>query len=240
MGGWNVSRRLGFLLFAAAIAAGGCTSAKGEPPEVRKLQARAAFERGLVAFRDKQASLALSAFREAIDIDPSAADYPNALGLLYLELRRPDLALAEFAKATALDPKFADAQVNRGIALAEQRRWEEAVGAYRTALTLPAIGSSYLVYNNLGLALYSLGRLQEAEDTLRFAINLEPSQEPAYYHLGLVLVALGRPEEAKMAYRQARLIAPESPFGQAAAARLRDLGEAMPAPSDPEPKRAPK
>ena len=240
MGGWNVSRKLGFLLLAAAIAAGGCTSAKSEPPEVRKLHARAAFERGLVAFRDKQASQALSAFREAMDIDPVAADYPNALGLLYLELRRPDLALAEFVKATRLDPAFADAHFNTGLALAEQRRWEESVTAYRAALPLPAIGSSYALYNNLGVALYNLGRLKEAEDAVRFAISLEPSQEPAYYHLGLVLAASGRGEEAKMAYRQTRQIAPESPFGQAAAARLRDLGEAVPAPPGPEPKRAPK
>ena len=235
-----MSRRLAFLLVAAALLASGCATATGETPEVRRLHARAAYERGLTAFRDKHASEALAAFREAIDTDPAAAAYPNALGLLYLELRRPDLALEQFVKAAGLDPRFADAHVNRGVALAEQRRWEEAVAAYRAALALPTIGSAYVAYNNLGRALYNLKRLPEAEEALRFAINLEPSQEPAYYHMGLVLAAQGRPEEAKMAYRQARLIAPESPFGQAAAERLRALGEAVPAPPGPEPKGATK
>ena len=235
-----MSTRLIFLLAAVTLLMTGCATGGGETPEVRRLHARAAYERGVAAFRDKQASQALAAFREAIDTDPSVAIYPNALGLLYLELQRPDLALEQFTKATSADARFAEAHVNTGVALAEQRRWEEAVAAYRTALALPTIGSAYVAYNNLGRALYNLKRLPEAEEALRFAINLEPSQEPAYYHMGLVLAAQGRPEEAKMAYRQARLIAPESPFGQAAAERLRALGEAVPAPPGPEPKGATK
>ena len=223
-----MSTRLIFLLAAVTLLMTGCATGGGETPEVRRLHARDAYERGVAAFRDKQASQALAAFREAIDTDPSVAIYPNALGLLYLELQRPNLALEEFTRATSVDPRFAEAHVNTGVALAEQRRWEEAVAAYKTALALPTLASSYVAYNNLGLALYNLKRLEEAEQALRFAITLESAQEPAYYHLGLVLAAEGRAEEAKMAFRQARQIAPESPFGEAAAERLRAMGEVVP------------
>jgi len=235
-----VSTRLIFLLAAVTLLMTGCATGGGETPEVRRLHARDAYERGVAAFRDKQASQALAAFREAIDTDPSVAIYPNALGLLYLELQRPDLALEQFTKATSADARFAEAHVNTGVALAEQRRWEEAVAAYRTALALPTLASSYVAYNNLGLALYNLKRLEEAEQALRFAITLESAEEPAYYHLGLVLAAEGRAEEAKMVFRRARELGPESPFGEAAAERLRAMGEVVPEPSPTAPKGATK
>ena len=235
-----MSTRLIFLLAAVTLLMTGCATGGGETPEVRRLHARAAYERGVAAFRDKQASQALAAFREAIDTDPSVAIYPNALGLLYLELQRPDLALEQFTKATGADPRFAEAHVNTGVALAEQRRWEEAVAAYRTALALPTLASSYVAYNNLGLALYNLKRLEEAEQALRFAITLESAEEPAYYHLGLVLAAEGRAEEAKMVFRRARELGPESPFGEAAAERLRAMGEVVPEASPTPPKGATK
>ena len=81
------------------------------------------------------------------------------------------------------------------------------------------------VHQNLGVALYNLKRLPEAEEQLKYAIRLEPQLEAAYYHLGLVLIAQDRKDEAKIAFRQARQLAPNSPFGQAAVERLKALGE---------------
>jgi hypothetical protein len=49
--------------------------------------------------------------------------------------------------------------------------------------------------------------------------------QAAYYNLGLVLVAGKRHEEARAAFRQARQLAPDSPFGQAALERLKALGD---------------
>ena len=80
-------------------------------------------------------------------------------------------------------------------------------------------------HQNLGVALYNLRKFKEAEDELRFAIRLEPTLEAAFYHLGLVMVAQNRRDEARAAFRQARQLAPNSPFGQAAVERLKALGE---------------
>jgi Flp pilus assembly protein TadD len=67
--------------------------------------------------------------------------------------------------------------------------------------------------------------MPEAEDSLRFAIRLNPTLPAAHYTLGLVLVRQGRPDEARVAFRRARELAPDSPFGQAAAQHLRALGD---------------
>jgi type IV pilus assembly protein PilF len=226
MGGKIVSRRR---LLAAGLGVtfllAGCATAPKKTAEVHKLQARAAYERGVAHVRDRQAGPALTALQEAASIDPTSGLYRDTLGLVYLDLARPDVAIEHFQKAIELDPNYADAHFHLGTALAEMRRWEEAVASYRRAIALPTLTIPDFAHQNLGLALYHLRRYREAEQALRFAISLEPEMQAAYYNLGLVFVAESRADDAKAAFRRARQLGPDSPFGQAAAQRLQALGE---------------
>jgi Tfp pilus assembly protein PilF len=211
---------------ALLLAVGGCaTAAPEQSAELKQLQARAAYERAVVNIRDKQTGLAFAALQEAVGLDDSVALYWNTLGWLYLQLGRLDEATPRFRKAVELDPAYAEAHLYLGVALAESAKWEEAASAYRQAIALPTLSTPHIAHQNLGLALYHLGRYREAEDALRFAISLDPRLDAAYYHLGLVFAAQHRGEEAKAVFRRARDLSPQSPFGQAAAERLKALGE---------------
>lgn len=216
--------RLGLVVVTALALCAACVP-RAQVPEAQRLHARDAFERGLKHFADKEAAQALAALQEAVALDETVALYRDALGLVLLELQRPDLAAEEFRRAVEIDGSYADAHFHLGTALAEVRRWEEAVTSYRKAVSLPRLTVPHLAQQNLGLALYHLRRYAEAEEALRFAITLDPQMEAAYYNLGLVFVAQDRKEEAKRAFRRALELAPQSPFGQAAAERLRALGE---------------
>lgn len=207
-----------------ALAVVGCATAS-QTPEVTRLQAQAVYERGLVHWREGQPSQALAALREAVSLDPERAPYRDSLGLLYLQLGRPDLAKPEFEGAADLDPQYADAIFHLGTALAEQGRWEDAVTAYRKAISLPRLTTPDLAHQNLGLALYHLGRHREAEEALRFALHLDPQLQAAYYSLGLVLAAERRRDEARAAFHRARDLGADSPLGQAAVQQLKRLGE---------------
>jgi tetratricopeptide (TPR) repeat protein len=208
---------------ALALGFAACATAMVSPEQ--RLQARAAYERGLSHMRDRQPSPALTALQEAVSLDPQEPLYPNTLGLLLLQLRKPDLALERFREATTLDPAYAEAHLDTGIALAEMGRWEEAIVAYRAAIARPTLNAPHIAHQNMGVALYNLKRYREAADELRFAINLDPRLESAYYNLGLVFMAEDRRPEALAAFRQARDLAPDSAFGQAALERLKALGE---------------
>jgi len=223
-----VSRRHGLwlVLFAVGLVWGCGTKEAAQRTEVQKLQARAAYDRALSYLNDKQPAPAMTALQEAISVNPSSPVYRDTLGVVLLELGRPDMAVEHFKKAVELDPIYADAYFHLGTALAEARRWEEAVTAYKKALSLPTLTIPESANQNLGLALYHLKRYQEAEQTLRFAISLDPRLQAAYYNLGLVFVAENRKEEAKAAFRQASQLGPDSPVGQAAQDRLKALGEA--------------
>jgi type IV pilus biogenesis/stability protein PilW len=203
-----------------------CSSAVPEPPSAtRRLQAQAAYERGLGHLREKQPEQALGALREAVALDGTVPAYHNSLGLLLLELRRPDLATESFQRALVLDPNYANAHLNFGVSLAEMGRWREAIPQYRKSLSLPGLVGHSVAHQNLGLALYHLRQYPEAEAELRFALSLDPRMEAAYYNLGLLLAATGRRTDARAAFQKVRDLAPRTPFGQAAIEQLRNLGD---------------
>ena len=213
-------------LMALGLVTTGCASKEAaQRTEVQKLQARAAYDRALGYISERQPAPAMTALQEAITVNPSSALYRDTLGVVLLELGRPDMALEHFKKAVELEPMYADAHFHMGTALAESRRWDEAVTSYKKALELPTLTIPESANQNLGLALYHLKRYREAEQTLRFAISLDPKMQSAYYNLGLVFIAENRKDEAKAAFRQARQLGPDSPVGQAALDRLKALGE---------------
>ena len=213
----RVGLMLGILLGSAA-----CSTAR-PASDIQRLQARAAFERGLRHFEAREAPQALAALREAVALDSTSAVYRDALGLVFSQLGRPDLALEQFREAVVLDPQLADAHFHVGVSLAESTKWTEAAAAYRKALSLPTLTVPDLAHQNLGLALYHLRQYGEAEQELRFAISLSPEMQAAYYHLGLVLTAEARLEEARVAFTRAQALGQDTPFGEAAGLRLNAL-----------------
>ena len=191
--------------------------------QLRRLQARSAYEAGWSHLREGRTAVGLTSFQEAVTLDPEEPIYHNSLGLVYLDLSQLPQALEAFGKAIALDPSYASAHLNLGVALTQSGRWDEAVHEYRKALALPGHANLVLAHHNLGWAYYNQNRLREAEEAFTLALRLEPSMASAHYHLGLVLLKAGRREEARAAFSKARELAPESEFGQAAREHLRAL-----------------
>jgi Flp pilus assembly protein TadD len=77
----------------------------------------------------------------------------------------------------------------------------------------------------MGEAYVRLGKPQEAQESFRAAIQLEPTMVAAHYGLGLALSQGGRNDEAKAAFRRARDLDPASPFSELAKNALKQLGD---------------
>lgn len=229
MGTFRLSRnglaRLGAAAALSALVAAGCASA-AKDREVQRLQAQAAYEQGVKHLQENRISLGLVSLQQAISLDPDNAIYHNALGVLYLDLRRPPDAQAEFQKAVDLNPNYAEAHHNLGLALAEQGRFDQAIAGYRKALAVPTYTTPEVAYNNLGNALFAQGKYREAEEAYRAALQLHNRMPSALYGLGMALSRQGRVEDAKLALRSARDMDVSSPFSQAATEALKSLGEA--------------
>ena len=145
--------------------------------------------------------------------------------MVLLEPGRPDMALEHFKKAVEIEPMYADAHFHMGTALAESRRWDEAVTSYKKALELPTLTIPDSANQNLGLALYHLERYREAEQTLRFAISLDPQLQSAYYNLGLVFIAENRKTRRRPLSDRPASSARNLTGGAGAHDRLKALGE---------------
>lgn len=213
----------GAVLWVAAVGLGGC--ATGREAEVNRLRAQAAYERGVKDLQEGRTALGLAALQEAVALDPDSAPYHNTLGVVYLNLKRQPEAVEVLKRAVELDGNYGEALHNLGVAYAEGEKWEEAIRMYKKALSLPAYGNAEGTYHNLGWAYYNLNRLREAEEAFRFILRLEPNMASAHYLLGLVLLKAERRDEAKAEFRQARELAPDTPFGLAAQQHLKALGE---------------
>jgi tetratricopeptide (TPR) repeat protein len=215
--------RLFPLLFAITLLPACATTSADD--EMRKLEARSAYEAGVKSISEGRVSLGLSSLRQAAEVEPQNALYRNAVGAVLLNLGRFPDAQVEFQKAVELDPTYADAYHNLGSAYAEQGKWEEAITAYKKALAQTIYSTPESTYNNLGYAYWALDRRTEAEEAFRAALQLEPKLVPSHFWLGVLLQKEGRKDEARQHFQAARDLEPASLLGKRAAEVLKAIGD---------------
>jgi len=220
----RVSRYAPLLVLSVSALLPACATTTAED-EIRKLEARSAYEAGVKSIADGRVSLGLASLRQAAEVEPQNPLYRNAVGAVLLNVGRFPDAQVEFQKAVELDPTYADAFHNLGSAYAEQGKWDEAIGAYKKALAQTIYASPENTYNNLGYAYWALDRRKDAEDAFRAALQLEPKLVPSHFWLGVLLQKEGRGDEAKAHLRAARDLAPASMLGRRAAEVLKALGD---------------
>lgn len=85
-----------------------------------------------------------------------------------------------------------------------------------------------LAWNNLGMALLSMGRVDEAQAAFEQQVKLNPRDEFAYNNLGRSLAARGRFDEAIAAFQKQLEIKPLDPSGQVNLASLYERLERWP------------
>jgi tetratricopeptide (TPR) repeat protein len=101
------------------------------------------------------------------------------------ETGHPLEAVRKLEQAVRLYPDYSEARSNLGILYARLGRNEEALQQFERAVaTGPA---SAPLYGNFSYSLYVAGRLNEAEDAARSALNLDSSFSQAHYLLGSLL-----------------------------------------------------
>ncbi len=79
--------------------------------------------------------------------------------------------------------------------------WQNSVTLFEHNLEVAP--DSFLALNNLGNALHSLGKLEDARECYVKGLRVNPNSPDAHYNLGNVLVGLGKPGEAAEQYREA-------------------------------------
>jgi tetratricopeptide (TPR) repeat protein len=142
-----------------------------------------ALNQGLQAIQSGKIEDAITAFREAIKLDPKLAAAHYNLGLALRQSGKLQPAADAFYQATQADPQFALAFANLGGALLEGNNLKLAKDYLSRALELNP---------NLGFAHYNMGLIREEEKNWSSAIASfakaklisQTAPKPAY-HLGV-------------------------------------------------------
>lgn len=145
-------------------------------------------------------------YLEVLTQAPDHVDALYLLGTLHLQRGQPAEAIALLERALARQPGHDGARYNLGIARQNTGAHAEAIRCFEQ---LAARAPSADVWNNLGVSLQALDRLEEARAAFRKALALDAAHLLANTNLACVLNALDEPLEAERHARAALAKAPD-------------------------------
>jgi len=152
----------------------------------------------------KQLDRAVLHAKEGISHSPGIiAEYEYIYAAVLI--RRAQIAdLEEAAKhlfrALRADPKHADAAFTLGLAQRRLKQYDQAAETFRKALK---IADQPDTHAQLGMALWELGRREEARQEWETALRTNPRQAEALHGMGLVYMQQGKNREAAQSIQAA-------------------------------------
>ncbi|MGO9914732.1 MAG: tetratricopeptide repeat-containing sulfotransferase family protein [Isosphaeraceae bacterium] len=164
-------------------------------------------------------SEARGSYLEALRLDPDLALPHARLGLTLLREDRPYEALPWLLQSVELEPNNADFHERLGDLYALLEEPAEGARCFERALAL-ATDARPSLHLSLGQALMDEGRLAEAGEQYRIALQLAPESAQVRVNLGGLHEARGEMAEAEAAFRAALRVQPGAPVAHAQLATL--------------------
>ncbi len=149
---------------------------------------------------------AIRLYREAVALAPNDPDAWYDLAAALQESGNAAEAAVVIDEALKHDPNRAEGHNMRGVAVAASNP-SAALDEFRKTIALDPRNAR--AYCNLGNALRSLGRYEEAADAYRKTIELAPRYADPLNGLGVLLVQRGRGDEALRLFDAALAISPD-------------------------------
>lgn len=140
------------------------------------------FLKGLASSeKEEKKREAESAFRKALELDPSLASACTNLGNILYDSGRVSEARVQYERALALDPDQPEARYNLANIYEEEGRLELAIAEYMRVIAIcPDFPDSYF---NLGLALEKTNNYTRAGEYFRKYLALDPDSDGVWCRL---------------------------------------------------------
>jgi lipoprotein NlpI len=137
---------------------------------------------------------AITAFNQAISIDPKFAPAYYNRGFAYSLQGKQDEAISNYDQAIQLEPNYKAAYYQRGSLKGQKGDFDAALADFSQVVTLdPKYAPAFY---NRGHVYYFKGDLDNAAGEIDKALALDPNFPFSYFIRGLVRHAQGRREEA--------------------------------------------
>ena len=162
------------------------------------------YNKGLALYSQGKYVEAISAFDEAIEIDPQYAAAWCYKGWAFQQLERYNDALEAYNRAIDLNPKDANVWFGKGYALGKQGELNESIKAYDKTIE---IDPEYaMAWNNKAANLLDLGINDGSLQASEKAIGIDSKLAIAWRNKGNALDGLDRYDEAIQSYKKANSI----------------------------------
>jgi len=132
--------------------------------------------------------------RKLVQDNPGSFQGRRAWGKLFLDEGDYEQAIEQFRAALEVAPEFATARLDLAYALTQMTRFDEAKAEYETVLAdNPASAEGY---RGLAVCLAAMGKVQEAVESFRRAVELDPEDRQTRVGYGKALYYAGDDEAA--------------------------------------------
>jgi len=156
----------------------------------------------------------LHLYSRAVQVAPGNPLPLNYLAYVYMQSGNSKRALELYNQAVALDPEYWRSNINLAAAYFQTGQLPEAENAYEHAIEVypkNANQRNATQYYYLGETRLRMGRIADAEEPLRTAVEINPSGFGYHYALGYVLLQQGKLREAREQFQADLATNPESP-----------------------------
>jgi Tfp pilus assembly protein PilF len=130
---------------------------------------------------------AIGVLQEATQFNPRSAEAWEKLGLAYYAQNEPDYAEKAFKRSLRISPERAETNNNYALVLLDQQRYDEAIVHFTLATKDLSYRNTAMVLSNLGRTQQLNNQLEDALNTLNYAIRRSPNLCIARFNRGLVL-----------------------------------------------------
>lgn len=161
----------------------------------------------------RQYSLAINAYKRALEFDPDCAAVYHSLGFAYYKEGEFDLAQEALQKAIELNPQNANYHYVLGQLLED---WTELDGAWEKAIQeftrATELDPSYIeAWYNRGLLYEKLGGLEKACEDFKQVVNRAPAFHAARHNLGVLYIKQQQWEDAERVFEEILETEPREP-----------------------------
>jgi len=146
---------------------------------------------------------ALALLNEAARLRNNHPGMQFNLGMLNTRLGNLEIAAESFERAIELDPEYLSLAGKRlGAIYLKQTRWEEALEVLGAVEELDPLGGDSQFHYGLGVALFNLGRPQEALEYFEKVLAVDEKHIKSWEGRGLCYFRLGQYQKARESFQE--------------------------------------
>ena len=143
-------------------------------------------------------AVALNEAREGARFDSNYYPAYNMQGLIYMELREDGMARENFERALTLSANNPEVQNNYGWFLCTRSDTSRGLELMQRAISNPLYPTPEKAFLSRGLCLKRVGRVPEAEESLRRAVVIRPDLIGALYNLAVITYERGAYKDSEI------------------------------------------